>query len=97
MLCFSSQRRGPPYASHLLTKHAHAGKTNAFSINSCLCPVGALDGAAITTAEGLGNSLAGFHPVQGELSPVCPLAKFCHFTVIHVRADGVILAPVERH
>ena len=58
----------PFLASQALTSMlAHAGKTNAFSINSCLCPVGALDGAAITTAEGLGNSLAGFHPVQGEL------------------------------
>ena len=45
----------------------HAGKTTVHSINSCLCPVGALDGAVITTAEGLGNSLAGFHPVQGDL------------------------------
>lgn len=43
-----------------------AGKERTTSINSCLCPIGSLDGASITTVEGIGNSKAGFHPVQGE-------------------------------
>ncbi len=34
------------------------------SINSCLAPVGSLDGMAITTVEGIGNSEAGLHGVQ---------------------------------
>jgi len=42
-----------------------AGNTRVFSLNSCLCPIGSLDGAAVTTAEGLGNSQVGFHPIQG--------------------------------
>ena len=44
------------------------GATRTTSINSCLCLVGSLDGHAITTVEGLGNSATGFHRVQGE----CP-------------------------
>lgn len=44
------------------------GKKRTTSINSCLCPVGCLDGASITTVEGIGNSKAGFNKVQGEHS-----------------------------
>ena len=39
------------------------------SVNSCLCPVGSLDGELITTVEGLGNGSAGFSKVQGG-SPI---------------------------
>ena len=34
------------------------------SINSCLATVGSLDGMAVTTVEGIGNSEAGMHGVQ---------------------------------
>ena len=44
-----------------------AEATRTTSINSCLCVVGSLDGSSITTVEGMGNSAAGFHSVQGEL------------------------------
>ena len=45
--------------------YAIAGKTHTRSINSCLAPLGTLDGAQIITVEGIGNSKKGFHPVQG--------------------------------
>lgn len=54
-----------------------AGKVQTRSINSCLAPVGGLDGAAITTVEGIGNSEAGFHPIQGETA-----------TGIHIPRNG---------
>jgi hypothetical protein len=41
------------------------GKVHARSINACLAPIGGLNGAAVTTAEGIGSSASGFHPVQG--------------------------------
>ncbi|EIE21740.1 molybdenum cofactor-binding domain-containing protein [Coccomyxa subellipsoidea C-169] len=48
-----------------ITQHDPSiGKDRTTSINSCLCPVGCLDGASITTVEGIGNSKAGFHKVQ---------------------------------
>ena len=46
-----------------------AEATRVTSINSCLCVVGCLDGSSITTVEGMGNSTAGFHRVQGALLP----------------------------
>ena len=46
------------------------GKERFTAINSCLCPVGSVDGASITTVEGIGNSKAGYHAVQGMLE-VC--------------------------
>ena len=42
-----------------------AGKERFTTINSCLCPIGSVDGASITTVEGIGNSKAGYHAVQG--------------------------------
>lgn len=42
-----------------------AGTERFTTINSCLCPVGSVDGASITTVEGIGNSKAGYHAVQG--------------------------------
>jgi len=38
------------------------------SANACLLPVGTLHGLCITTTEGLGNSQAGFHPVQQRVA-----------------------------
>jgi xanthine dehydrogenase iron-sulfur cluster and FAD-binding subunit A len=37
------------------------------AVNSCLLPVGALEGYHIITSEGLGNSRTGFNQVQGAL------------------------------
>lgn len=68
----------------------HAGKERTTSINSCLCPIGSLHGASITTVEGIGNSKAGFHPVQGSRSHLCDLcfknlrrAIHCNFCIAH--------------
>jgi len=33
-------------------------------VNSCVVRLASVDGAAITTTEGLGNSRDGYHPVQ---------------------------------
>ncbi len=41
------------------------GEVTTRSINSCLAPVGGLDGAAVTTVEGIGCSAVGLHPIQG--------------------------------
>ena len=41
------------------------------SINSCLSPVGSLDGASIVTAEGIGCSSRGFHAIQGTRASIC--------------------------
>ena len=38
------------------------------SANSCLVPLCAVHGMAITTTEGLGNSKDGFHPVQNRVA-----------------------------
>lgn len=38
------------------------------SINSCLAPVASLDGAVVTTIEGIGNERDGYHPVQKRLA-----------------------------
>ena len=55
--------------SLVISAQIAAGKRSTCSINSCLCPVGSLDGAAVTTVEAIGNSADGFHPVQGEQEP----------------------------
>jgi len=41
------------------------GEVRTVSINSCLATVGSLDGMAVTTVEGVGNSETGLHGVQG--------------------------------
>lgn len=57
--------------SHVIerSRASFAGKDSFTSINSCLCPVGSVDGASITTVEGIGNSKAGYHAVQGSCEP----------------------------
>ena len=42
------------------------------SINSCLATVGSLDGMAVTTVEGIGNSEVGLHGVQSAPAFPCP-------------------------
>ena len=46
-----------------------AGKINTKCINSCLCPVGSLDGCSVVTVEGMGNAQIGFNAVQGVYQP----------------------------
>ena len=48
----------------MTSSHA-AGEVRTVSINSCLATVGSLDGMAVTTVEGIGNSETGLHGVQG--------------------------------
>jgi hypothetical protein len=57
-------------ANSLTLTHMPAGAVSRCSINACLPTVGSLDGCSITTAEGLGNSKTGYHPIQG-LCAVC--------------------------
>ena len=35
-----------------------------FSVNSCLYPLGMVEGCAVTTVEALGNTSKGLHPIQ---------------------------------
>eukprot|EP00462_Mataza_sp_D1_P006273 CAMPEP_0175123580 /NCGR_PEP_ID=MMETSP0087-20121206/2322_1 /TAXON_ID=136419 /ORGANISM="Unknown Unknown, Strain D1" /LENGTH=1330 /DNA_ID=CAMNT_0016405287 /DNA_START=389 /DNA_END=4381 /DNA_ORIENTATION=- len=44
------------------------GKLTSHTVNSCLHSVAALDGQAITTTEGIGNSQVGFDPIQARLA-----------------------------
>ena len=53
------------------------GLVHTESVNSCLKPIGTLDGCAITTSEGLGNSSKGFSVVQGA----SPHQTLCHRAV----------------
>eukprot|EP01088_Endostelium_zonatum_P015383 TRINITY_DN3754_c0_g1_i3.p1 TRINITY_DN3754_c0_g1~~TRINITY_DN3754_c0_g1_i3.p1 ORF type:complete len:1005 (-),score=284.90 TRINITY_DN3754_c0_g1_i3:114-3128(-) len=38
------------------------------SVNSCLRPLGLMDGWSVTTTEGLGDSKRGFHPIQERIA-----------------------------
>lgn len=53
-------------ASPIADSFVCADETSILSLNSCLAPLGSLDGLAVTTVEGLGNSCKGFSSVQGE-------------------------------
>ena len=57
-------------SSQAETSGSSAGKETFTTINSCLCPLGSVDGASITTVEGIGNSKAGYHAVQGWCQPL---------------------------
>ncbi|KAK9795562.1 hypothetical protein WJX73_009750 [Symbiochloris irregularis] len=74
-----------------------SGATVTRSINSCLCPVGSLDGKAITTVEAVGNSDKGFHAIQdafatnsasqcGFCTPGFVVA--CHSKLTAMKASG---------
>ena len=44
------------------------GKTIHKSVNSCLRPLASMDGWAVTTTEGLGGPVKGFHPIQERIA-----------------------------
>uniref|UniRef100_A0A0K8S633 Xanthine dehydrogenase n=2 Tax=Lygus hesperus TaxID=30085 RepID=A0A0K8S633_LYGHE len=45
-----------------------SGNTHSYSVNSCLIPVFACHGWAITTIEGLGSGASGYHNLQKRLA-----------------------------
>jgi len=51
-----------------LTEKRLDGEVAFRSINSCLAPISSLDGAVITTIEGIGSERDGYHPVQKRLA-----------------------------
>src|SRR5690606_15981692 len=53
--------------SVLVARPDGAGGTRWTAVNSCLVPVGSLDGGEVVTAEGLGGPTA-LHPVQHEMA-----------------------------
>lgn len=65
--CLCLCRRPPCIGTHVAHPVA-AGATERRSINSCLCPVGSLDGCLVTTSEGIGSSKQGFSQIQGAHS-----------------------------
>ncbi|KAL3141630.1 hypothetical protein ABBQ32_004865 [Trebouxia sp. C0010 RCD-2024] len=48
--------------------NAGTGQVERRSINSCLCPVGSLDGCVVTTSEGLGCFKKGFSQIQDRFA-----------------------------
>ncbi|KAE8692975.1 Indole-3-acetaldehyde oxidase [Hibiscus syriacus] len=53
----------------LLSKYDSASdKVEDFTVSSCLTLLGSINGCSITTAEGIGNSKDGFHPIQERFS-----------------------------
>ncbi|XP_049327315.1 aldehyde oxidase 6 [Astyanax mexicanus] len=46
----------------------HTKTIHHFSVNACLMPVCQLDGAAVTTVEGIGNTKTRLHPVQERIA-----------------------------
>ncbi|XP_074617346.1 xanthine dehydrogenase/oxidase-like [Acropora palmata] len=56
--CVVSLTQTDPSCSGLVTK----------SVNSCLLPLCAVNGASVTTIEGIGNRFDGYHPIQERLA-----------------------------
>ncbi|KAE8674917.1 Indole-3-acetaldehyde oxidase [Hibiscus syriacus] len=53
----------------LLSKYdSVSDKVEDFTVSSCLTLLGSVNGCSITTAEGIGNSKDGFHPIQERFS-----------------------------
>ncbi|KAG4129755.1 hypothetical protein ERO13_D09G100800v2 [Gossypium hirsutum] len=53
----------------LLSKYDHVhNKVEDFTVSSCLTLLCSINGCSITTAEGIGNSKDGFHPIQQRFS-----------------------------
>ncbi|XP_012939556.1 xanthine dehydrogenase isoform X2 [Aplysia californica] len=49
--------------------HSEGGNTaETFSINSCTCPLYAVDGWQVSTVEGIGSQQDGFHPIQERIA-----------------------------
>ena len=46
-----------------------AGPKSPRTLNACLAPVASLAGCEVATSQGLGNSKAGFHAIQGRVGP----------------------------
>ena len=66
--------------------HDRPGKERFTAINSCLCPVGSVDGASIITVEGIGNSKAGYHAVQGmQENPYIFLYIYIHMGSVRMQ------------
>jgi xanthine dehydrogenase iron-sulfur cluster and FAD-binding subunit A len=43
------------------------GAVESLGVNSCLVKLPSVDGYAVTTTEGLGNSRDGYHPLQKRI------------------------------
>jgi xanthine dehydrogenase/oxidase len=52
----------------LTRKDTRLQKRLTMAITSCLFPLVAVDGCSVTTTDGIGNSLSGFHPIQERLA-----------------------------
>ena len=52
----------------MVSTHLADGQLRHRSINACLCPLYAVEGAHVVTVEGIGNARDGLHPVQERLA-----------------------------
>src|ERR1700676_4776128 len=48
--------------------HRESSEISHTAVNACLRPICSLDGAYITTIEGLGNTRNGLHPIQARIA-----------------------------
>ena len=86
----------PALCSQLELGFCHAGKVERRSINSCLCPVGSLDGCVVTTSEGIGSSKKGFSQIQGPpLALSCLLATQVAELDVHTCLGCIYCQPVQ--
>ena len=76
-------------------------------VNSCVVRLASVDGAAITTTEGLGNSRDGYHPVQervvgyngsqcGFCTPGMVMAMYSLLSEKEAQGEDVLAEDIER-
>ena len=54
--------------SHTFFLDAAASTVENYSVNACLRPLLSMSGMQVTTTEGIGNSVDGYHPVQERIA-----------------------------
>ena len=52
----------------MLSQKNASGEIDHCSVNACLRPLLSMAGQMVTTTEGIGNDVDGFHPVQSRIA-----------------------------
>ena len=65
----------------MLSQKNASGEIDHCSVNACLRPLLSMAGQMVTTTEGIGNDVDGFHPVQSRIAECngtqCAPLSFC--------------------